>query len=1017
MDPSQLASELTKLLTPYLPSLVAGGGALGAEIAKGAAGKAGEKVVEQIWEKLRPKVQAKPAAQEAVADVAKTPDDADAQNNLRYQLKKLFSEDAALANALQTLVVQGDYNAANIGAGAKVEQLAVGKKIRQTIYHIYQNAPGRAALDDQTFARILGEYQDWIGKAYNRARLYGLESIKAEHKQRVRSLAEVFVPLTLRRFAPPQREEIEALAGHTRDNVSQIKAYLELVRSKQKESEPIALEKLLLEKERLALIGGAGCGKSTLLAFLAAGLTLHAQTGAPLPFALPRGITTLVPLIIPLRYLREYQRLCQQSPTERLTNPRVGTLAGFVPWYLKHRNSVLEVSEDFFDRLLLGGGCLVMLDGLDEVVSRHERGRVKQQVEELANEIYPKNRFIVTAREAGYSQDAVFGDDFARFDVQPLEPEQIATLVENWCRQLYPGEVEKKTRELVDAIQEINARRIEQDLDPLISTPLMTTMVVSVSWGETKLPRERAKLYEAAVSVILQAQYLRDDADGVRQELVEWGGAWDAQRDWLAHIALEMHKGGRAGAAVNEDRLREILRAVLPPDKLEQFIETVRARGGLFEERAELFQFVHLTFQEFLAARLLTKQRTDAWRELGKHLAEAWWRETLLLLYGYALVDYGKYAEQYLEWLSTQPADSAHRLAGLELAGAAVLELEKPNPELQTQQAKLLANALENPNLHAPGVLRANAGNTLARLGDTRTGVMVNENGLPDLLFCEIPYEDFWMGSSKNKNDPHYDPEAYDDELGQRVKYKFKNTKAGDKYYITRYPITNAQFDAFVEQKENGYQKREFWTDAGWQWRRDRIANEKYGGVYDLPNHPVVNVTWYEAAAFCKWVGSKLQVAGYKVQVWRDGKIETCDVGPVTCRLPSEAQWEKAARTSDGRKYPWGKDITPEHANYDETGIGATSAVGCFPRGMNEYGVLDMSGNVWDWCATKWVENYQEYGTQEDNSLEGDALRVLRGGSFNLDARFVRCAWRNWDNPDIRSLYRGFRVGLSPVRL
>ncbi len=997
MDPSQLASELVKILVPFL---LAGG----AEIAKGAAvGNAGasvpfvgENFVAQIWEKLRPKVQDS-AAVKKIAQNSKRANDPRVQSALELDIEDALRENPALAQKLQA-----DVNTVNIGAGARVEQLAVGKNIRQTIFHIYQNVPGRAALDDKQFEHILGAYQEWLGKAYNRARLLGLPAIKAEHKQRNRSLGDVFVPLTLRRFAPLTREENEMLTKQEHDKLAQRRAYLELVRGKQKESEPIALDKLLLQNQRLAVIGSAGCGKSTLLAYLAASLSAHAQSGAALPFELPRGVKTLVPLIVPLRYYRKYQEDARAARPLQWTDKSVGTFAGFIKEYLMRHSAALRVSEDFFDRLLLGGGCLVMLDGLDEVVSRHERGRVKQLIENLVTVDYPKNYYIVTAREAGYQQEAVFSDDdFTRLDVQPLERDEIALLVEKWCEQLYPNEVADKTDELMRAIDDLNARRVEQNQERLISTPLMTTMVVSVSFGEKKLPNERAKLYEAAVTVILEAQYLREediDTDSAEKELVEWGGTVDEQREWLMHLALEMHRGGDAGAAVEEERVREILRGVVTPDKLNKFILAVRDRGSLFEERAELFQFVHLTFQEFLAARRLTKQREKAWTELAPRLTDSWWREALLLLYGFARVDWPEYAEQYLEWLSTQPRESPRYLAGLELAGAAILELEIPNPELQKRHAKILTDALENRNTVATGILRANAGNVLARLGDKRDGVGLNDIGLPDLLFCEIPPGDFIMG------------DTLDDWGGKK---EILYTKLDKPYYITRYPITNAQFDAFLNA-DDGFKNPAWWKGLA------RTDNQSFplkeGGVFDLPNHPVVNVTWYQAVAFCNWVNEKFQVAGSRYQVWSDGNIESIVRPPsFVVRLPSEAEWEKAARTTDGRKYPWGPDITTEHANYDDTGLGATSAVGCFPKGENPYGVLDMSGNVWEWCATKWVENYSNYFQQEDNALEGDSRRVLRGGAFRNIVGDVRCAARVNVNPYFLGWLQGFRVVLSPA--
>jgi formylglycine-generating enzyme required for sulfatase activity len=294
----------------------------------------------------------------------------------------------------------------------------------------------------------------------------------------------------------------------------------------------------------------------------------------------------------------------------------------------------------------------------------------------------------------------------------------------------------------------------------------------------------------------------------------------------------------------------------------------------------------------------------------------------------------------------------------------------------------------------------------LARLAEERrAGAAGGEIEMDQ--FVRVPAGRFLMGSAAG------DPDASDGEKPQR------ECEIPYEYAIGKYPVTNREFARFIAG--DGYTNPAYWTEAGWAWKEQvqRTQPDHWeGAVEQKPDHPAVGVTWYEALAYCRWL------TGYLREEAREdaGRPASAGIVPaeagraadLAVRLPTEAEWEKAARGEHGRRWPWGDEWDAGRCNSRESGISGTTPVGEYsPEGDSPYGVADMAGNVWEWCATKWVDDYRDYGETEDNGLEGDALRVLRGGSWDDGGRVARCAYRGRGNPGFRDPLSGFRALLQ----
>jgi hypothetical protein len=250
---------------------------------------------------------------------------------------------------------------------------------------------------------------------------------------------------------------------------------------------------------------------------------------------------------------------------------------------------------------------------------------------------------------------------------------------------------------------------------------------------------------------------------------------------------------------------------------------------------------------------------------------------------------------------------------------------------------------------------RAAIGDWLNSTGDPRTGVGLTSDGLPDVAWCEVP-----PGEVQLRDIPEPFPVR--------------------RFYIARYPVTWAQYRVFLDA-EDGH------ADLRW-WAGLRRRPEYQREAHTVDNHPAQEVSWFDAAAYCRWLSEKL----------------CYDV-----RLPTEWEWQHAATGGDPDAiFPWGSEWDSSYANVRESLLRRPTAVGLYPHGASPVGALDMAGTVLEWCAN-------EFGSPTRLDSSSPARRVMRGGSWFLVLNFARVHFRTGDDPYYRFNSVGFRLAADDL--
>jgi formylglycine-generating enzyme required for sulfatase activity len=295
------------------------------------------------------------------------------------------------------------------------------------------------------------------------------------------------------------------------------------------------------------------------------------------------------------------------------------------------------------------------------------------------------------------------------------------------------------------------------------------------------------------------------------------------------------------------------------------------------------------------------------------------------------------------------------------------------------------------------------------------------------MAFVPVPAGEFVMGSSEEEADAALALcNASDGDCGWFANEQPQHTVYLDEYWIGQTEVTNAQFQQFVDA--GGYETEGYWSSAGWQartaegWEGLRCLDDD---TVNVPDQPVVCVSWYEAEAYTRWLSEESGMA---------------------IRLPTEAEWEKAARGTDSRIFPWGNEFDGSRLNYcdancaydhkdeanddivfrisstadpgtydhgdeaNDDGYAFTAPVGSYPGGASPYGAMDMAGNVWEWVSDWYGEDYyRQSPSANPPGPEMGETRVLRGGAASNYGIYVRSAFRNFNDPDFWNVDLGFR--------
>jgi formylglycine-generating enzyme required for sulfatase activity len=555
---------------------------------------------------------------------------------------------------------------------------------------------------------------------------------------------------------------------------------------------------------------------------------------------------------------------------------------------------------------------------------------------------------------------------FNRRQILDLDDEQRRLFLQRYHQRLFDAIPDRAAAESERLLEAMATHRALYNLG---RTPLMLLGLAVVHYREERLPHGRDEVFRALTGAVLELRFRSDDERKLQ-----------ARR--LQAIAVAMHERSEQERDVSLPVLHGMVSDVLtaetgkPPceREIQTCLDQLLGVSGLVEADERSARFIHLGFQEYLAAQALAYRFQGRFGEdqvRDCFLDDEWWRESMAMLV--SLLSRGETGYEGVNlWreIYSRRSQGQAPVARLAQLAESLQEIEPQRRlELAAEEQQLeeeIIAMIEDPA--QPGALedRISAAEALGRLGDRRCSQL---------------------------------PPAMVD--------------IGNGLQASAYPITVAQYRLFVDA--GGYKPEIFgeerWAawqsgidallaDKGYSWAweyirstKERSAPAGWPAQLWTPNRPVAGVSWYEACAFCEWL--------------------TATAGDVEYRLPTEDEWQQAARGMQrNQPYPWGKEEPGKgptaRANYYDLGMKerGPTPVGLFPSGAAPWGedgdLQDMAGNVWDWCADE--------QSGDGQPKVGGLFRPLRGGSCWVSAEYLEVSYRRWRHAAYWYVDGGFRV-------